>query len=128
MIKYIIGIVLSTVCLVASSQVNSEIYSNECGLVIVNDFETTPYLDTLLYHFNYELKDIMEYEVINALNVKDFTCVKTYEVIHGETPVIRFTKPNIHCYEIGWSKVSLLHIGFVDDSCGVSTTTLFMFP
>jgi len=126
--KHLFFILFTTVSLVASSQVESEIYLNDCGMVIVNDFETTPYLDTLLYHFNYELSDIMNYEVINGLNVKDFTCVKSYDVIHGDSPVIRFRKPETYCYEIGWSKVSLVHVGLVDDSCGVSITTLIMFP
>lgn len=122
--------ILSTILFATTviSQVNSEIYSNECGLVIVNDFETTPYLDTLLYHFNYELKDIMDYDVINALNIKDFTCAKTYDVIHGENPIISFKKPDLHCYEIGWSKVSLLYLEYDDKSCGINRTTLFMFP
>jgi len=126
--KHLIFILFTIVSLVASSQVESETYFGKCGMIIVNDFETTPYLDTLLYHYNYDMDYIMEFEVVNIMNVEDFTCVKGYEITHGENPVIDFKKPNINCYDVGWSKVSLLHVGLVDDSCGVSTTTLFMIP
>lgn len=129
--KYIISILSFIVyTTVASSQVQSETYFHDCGMVIVNDLESTPYLDTLLYHYNFDIEYLIsEYEFVNVLNEKDFTCVKSYEIIHGNgDPVISFNKPDFRCYDIGWSKASVVYIGNVDDSCGVNITSLFLLP
>jgi len=128
--KYIIPLLLFFFPVVAISQVQSETYFHDCGMVIVNDLETTPYLDTLLYHYNFDIEYLLsEYEFVNVLNEKDFTCVKSYEIIHGDgDPVISFNKPDFRCYDIGWGKASVVYVGNVDDSCGVNITSLFLLP
>jgi len=76
--KYIISILSFIISVtVASSQVQSEVYFHSCGMTIVNDLETTPYLDTLLYHYNFDIYYLTsEYEFVNVLKEKDFTICK----------------------------------------------------
>ncbi len=126
--KNILSLIFGFICFIGNAQINSEIYFGECSNIIINDYDRTPYLDTLLYHFNYDLENIMEYDVIDIMLVNDLTCVKTYEIIHGDVPVISFGEPDFGCYEIGWTKVSLMHIEYYDDSCGVNMTTIYMLP
>jgi hypothetical protein len=130
MLKHSVGIILSFFFYNSTiAQVESEIYFGECCAIIVNDYVGTPQLDTLLSHFNYKLDDIMNYNNVDVMRVSDFTCVKSYEVVYNDTiQVIRFNEPDFHCYEIGWSKVSLLHVNYFDDSCGINSLTLYMFP
>ena len=128
--KHFLFILTLFFSVVTCAQIQPEILFNDCAMIVVNDTETTPYLDTLMYHFNFTDENLFdEHQFVNILEEKDFTCVKSYEVVHNNgQPIISFRKPNIHCYEIGWTRISIVHVGYFFDSCGVSTTNIFLLP